>query len=416
MPEVDSHFRSDIAGFSPLELTRELGTPLYVYDASIIAKRLAELDRFDTVRYAQKANDNGFLLRWLKERGLWVDAVSAGELDHALSLGFPAQGTPHPIVFTADVFEREALRRVGETGVHVNCGSADMIEQLATVRSGGELTLRINPGFGHGHSRKTNTGGEWSKHGIWHEEAPAVVDRARAAGFEVTGIHVHIGSGTDPEQLRRIGSAIEQIGRSLEAPLDTVSVGGGLPVPVFPGDPDVDIRAYSDHCLASRDRLSKSLGRPLRIEIEPGRRLVAEAGTLLTEILAIKRTGRQLFYLVDAGFHTLVRSAMYGAKHPIRLAGPERATEIEPTVVAGPLCESGDVFTQDSQGVVEPVPLPRAQVGDLLAIEVVGAYGFSMASSYNAHGRPAEVWIENGTMRTIRSRQSTADLFRDELL
>ena len=103
----------------------------------------------------------------------------------------------HPIVYTADIFDRESLDAVAKHGIHVNCGSADMIEQVAERVPGAEITLRVNPGFGHGHSQKTNTGGEGSKHGIWHGEIPEVLRRAEWAGLAVTGLHMHIGSGTD---------------------------------------------------------------------------------------------------------------------------------------------------------------------------------------------------------------------------
>ncbi len=416
MPASSSHYRPTIAGLPVTELAHSFGTPLYVYSPETIERRLAELKAFDTIRYAQKANSNGVLLTWLRDRGVLVDAVSEGELLHALAVGFSARGTPPPVVFTADLFEHRALARVVESGVHVNCGSADMIEQLGAFRSQGEITLRINPGFGHGHSRKTNTGGEWSKHGIWHEEAPACVRRARAVGLEVTGLHLHIGSGTDLAQLGRVGDALERIGRSIDAPLRTISVGGGLPVALFPEDDELDVAAYAEHCLAARDRLAQALGSPLHLEVEPGRRLVAESGTLITEIRAIKRTGRQLFYLVDAGFHTLMRPAMYGARHPVRLGARETepSRTVEPVVIAGPLCESGDVFTQDAQGVVEPISLPEACVGELLVLEGVGAYGFSMSSNYNSHPRPAEVWIEDGRARCIRRRQGLGEVLADE--
>lgn len=179
------------------ELARAHGTPLYVYDAAIIRQRVAELQGFDCIRYAQKANAHPGILRLLRECGVEVDAVSAGEIHNALAAGY----TPAQIVYTADLFDRRAEDALLQHPVAVNLGSDFMIEQYAALRakSGGprEITLRINPGFGHGHARKVNTGGETSKHGIWHTQLRDCVTRATQAGLRVHGLHLHIGSGTD---------------------------------------------------------------------------------------------------------------------------------------------------------------------------------------------------------------------------
>ncbi|MFY8153969.1 MAG: AsmA-like C-terminal region-containing protein, partial [Hyphomicrobiales bacterium] len=165
-----------------------------------------------------------------RTEGVLVDAVSTGEIHRALVAGYAPHAAPgaataadlppaHPIVYTADIFDRESLDAVARHGIHVNCGSADMLEQLAERVPGASITLRVNPGFGHGHSQKTNTGGEGSKHGIWHEEIPDVLRRAEWAGLSVSGLHMHIGSGTDLAHLAEVAGALErvaiEIGRSL---------------------------------------------------------------------------------------------------------------------------------------------------------------------------------------------------------
>src|SRR3972149_10130073 len=121
---------------------------------------------------------------------------------------FAVQGDPPPIEYTADIFDRESLELVVELGIPVNCGSPDMMDQWGERAPGGELTLRINPGFGHGHSQKTNTGGEQSKHGIWHEQLGDCLDLADRYGLKVTGIHMHIGSGTDMAHLGQVSAAL----------------------------------------------------------------------------------------------------------------------------------------------------------------------------------------------------------------
>jgi diaminopimelate decarboxylase len=296
-----------------------------------------------------------------------------------------------------------------------------MIEQYAALRAQHaaltpEITLRVNPGFGHGHSRKTNTGGEHSKHGIWHEALPECVARAARAGLRVSGIHVHIGSGVDLEHLALVAGAAARFARQAGPAVSMLSAGGGLPTPDRPGDPLLDVDAYFAIWDRERRALAAELGRPLRLEIEPGRYLVAESGWLVTEIRAVKRQGRNLFYVVDAGFNTLPRPILYGAYHPMAVVpatgGGERP--IRDVVVGGPLCESGDIFTQDEGGLVRSEPLPEARVGDYLLIGCAGAYGFVMSSNYNSKPQAAELLVANGKPHLVRARQSLDDLIRGE--
>ncbi len=426
-----------VAGLSVRDLARDFGTPLYVYDAATIAERAARLRCFDVVRYAQKANSNLAILDLLRRQGVLVDAVSAGEIQRALAAGYPTSGDPPPLVYTADVFDQEALELVVEHEIPVNCGSPEMIEQYARKRaerarsepqasevtgtggSGGEITLRVNPGFGHGHSRKTNTGGEHSKHGIWHEDLEDAVARAERAGLRVGGVHVHIGSGADMEHLALVSRACCSFARRVGPSITAVSAGGGLSTPYRDGDPEIDVAAYFRIWDAERRRLAAELGHPVRLEIEPGRYLVAEAGWLVAEIRAVKRQGANLFYLLDAGFNTLPRPILYGAYHPMAVApadGDTRARPLRDVVVGGPLCESGDIFTQDEGGVVRSEPLPEARVGDYLVIGCAGAYGFVMASNYNAKPRPAEVLVQDGKAHLVRARETLDDLLRGETI
>jgi len=379
------------------DLAREHGTPLHVYSARIVRARFAELSGFEVVRYAQKANPHPPLLRLLRGLGAQVDAVSAGELEGALAAGF----APAQIVFTSDLFDRRALELLARHPVPVNLGSPFMIEQYAALARAHSnpraITLRVNPGFGHGHGRKVTTGGEASKHGIWHEELGVCVKRALAAGLEVTGLHVHIGSGVDTEHLARVcdGFAREaRVATEAGARLEAISAGGGLPIPYRAGEPRLDLAAFTRAWRAMRDTLARELGRPLRLEVEPGRYLVAEAGLLLAEVRGTKRNGRIEYLFVDAGFHNLLRPALYGAYHQISAVGHKESEPSTPKVVAGPLCESGDVFTVDALGHLLPQLLPELEPGELVCIHDTGAYGASMASSYNSQPRAPEILVE----------------------
>jgi len=416
-PKLQTH----VAGVPIADLVRDFGTPTFVYDAAGIEQRVQRLRCFDVVRYAQKANSNLAVLDLVRRAGALVDAVSAGEIHRALAAGFPAAGEPAPIVYTADLFDRDALAMIAEHRIPVNCGSPDMIEQYAALRAAHpdlarEVTFRVNPGFGHGHSRKTNTGGEHSKHGIWHEELPACIARAARAGLAVTGIHVHIGSGVDLEHLALVAGAAVRFARQAGPALTMLSAGGGLPTPYREGDPELDVEAYFAIWDRERKGLEAELGHPVRLEIEPGRYLVAESGWLVTEIRAVKRQGRNQFYVVDAGFNTLARPILYGAYHPMAVVpvtgGGERP--LRDVVVGGPLCESGDIFTQDAEGVVRSEPLPEARVGDYLLIGCAGAYAFVMSSNYNSKPQAAELLVARGKPHLVRARQSLDDLIRGE--
>ena len=420
--------RRQIAGVSVADLAREHGTPLYAYDANTIRQRCRDLAAWDTIRFAQKACSNLAVLDLIRREGVMVDAVSTGEIHRALQAGYSAHADRstaadtlppvHPIVYTADIFDRVSLDAVAKLGIHVNCGSADMIEQLAERVPGANITLRVNPGFGHGHSQKTNTGGEGSKHGIWHEEIPEVLRRAEWAGLSVSGLHMHIGSGTDLVHLAEVAGALERVAVEIGRSLTMVSAGGGLPVPYKPGEVHADLGGYFQLWDATRKKLEDRFGHRIRLEIEPGRYLTAESGSVVTEVRAVKRQGTRKYLLVDAGFNTLARPVLYGSYHPMSLcpAGDSSATsgDLEEVAVGGPLCESGDIFTQTDGGFVASRPLPPTQVGDLLVIEIAGAYGFVMASNYNSKPLPAEVLIDGGKARLVRARQTPEDLVRGE--
>lgn len=394
-------------------IAREFGTPTYVYDADTIRARVARLKRFDTIRYAQKACSNTHLLRLLKDEGVVVDAVSGGEIDRALLAGFTGDGEPSGIVFTADLFDRATLAKVVDLKIPVNAGSPDMLAQLGAVSPGHRVWLRVNPGFGHGHSRKTNTGGESSKHGIWHENLTEALAHIETFGLKLVGLHMHIGSGADFEHLKQVCDAMVAQVKSFGQDLEAISAGGGLPIPYRVDGEHVDTDAYFILWDAARKQIEAHLGHSVRLEIEPGRYLVAESGKLVCEVRAVKNSGANHFVLVDAGFNDLVRPSMYGSWHEISflsVEGDVRLDGIRPTVVAGPLCESGDVFTQEEGGLVVPRDLPDTFVGDLAVLHDAGAYGAAMASNYNTRGMGAEVLVENGKTRLIRRRQTVSEL------
>ena len=408
------------------DLAQKFGTPLWVYDAATITQRIASLQQFDVLRFAQKANSNTHILRLMRRQGVAVDAVSLGEIERALAAGyqpgFQAEQGHAEIVFTADLFDRATLARVTELRVPVNCGSIDMLDQLGPVSPGHAVWLRINPGFGHGHSNKTNTGGEHSKHGIWHGDLVAALARVRANRLSLQGLHMHIGSGVDYSHLSEVCGAMVALVETVKAQgmdLHAISAGGGLSIPYQAGEPTIDTAHYFDLWDAARKRVVDVLGHPVALELEPGRYLVAESGVLVSEVRATKNQGSAHFVMVDAGFSDLMRPAMYGSFHGMEVIhgnGTAASGALQSTAVAGPLCESGDVFTQGEGGVVLNRDLPAAQVGDLLVLHDTGAYGASMSSNYNTRPLIPEVIIENGQPRLIRRRQTVAELLALEAI
>lgn len=393
-----------------LNLPEQFGCPLWLYDGQLICQQIARLQHFDVIRYAQKACSNVHILRLMRQQGVKVDAVSHGEIVRALTAGFTAE----EIVFTADVLDEATLQQVCQQGIAVNAGSLDMLHQLGQRSPGHKVWLRLNPGFGHGHSQKTNTGGENSKHGIWFTQLDQVRQLLQRYQLTLVGLHMHIGSGVDYAHLATVCEAMVQQVCQLQLDISAISAGGGLSVPYRQDDETIDTDHYYGLWHQAREQIARQLGHAVTLEIEPGRFLLAQAGLLLAQVRSVKQMGSRHFVLLDAGFNDLMRPAMYGSYHHITpLAADNRDLSLSPwrdTVVAGPLCESGDVFTQQEGGTVTSCLLPALQAGDYLLIHDTGAYGASMSSNYNSRPLLPEVLFDQQQLRLIRRGQTIYDL------
>lgn len=401
------------------QLAQTYGTPLWIYQGDTISQRIAQLKSFDVVRFAQKACSNIHILRLMKAQGVKVDSVSLGEIERALVAGYQGGREKSEIVFTADLLDEKTIERVVELDIPVNAGSIDMLRQLGKRNQGHAVWIRINPGFGHGHSQKTNTGGENSKHGIWYEDVPEALAVIQQYNLTLAGFHMHIGSGVDYQHLSSVCDAMVEQVLTSQVDIQAISAGGGLSTPYQEGDATVDLDHYFSLWDKARQRIAQQLGHSVELEIEPGRFLVAESGVLISQVRAVKSMGSRHYVLVDAGFSDLMRPAMYGSYHQISVLDShgqiKPMTELQETIVAGPLCESGDVFTQQEGGTVVPRLLPQAQVGDYLVIHDTGAYGASMSSNYNSRPLIPEVLITEGVPQLIRRRQTIEELLALEL-
>lgn len=410
-------------------LATRVGTPFYVFSAAVLRRRIADVSAMMAgaqlqARYAMKACSTRRVLEEIRAGGLWIDAVSGNEVLRAERAGFSGAADCPVILLTADVFRDNALAVVLEGRALPNIGSPAMVETLATAGYSGPIGVRLNPGFGHGHVRECDTGGPSSKHGIWYEELEATVAAARAAGLPVTLLHAHIGSGPSIDEFTANMAKLGVFFRDRLASFPDVAAvnfGGGIPHPYRPEQPAIDLAPVGAALREAQAALSETAGRPIRVEIEPGRYLVAPAAALVARVHDIKRTCENdkgpghTFAMVDAGFNDLVRPAMYGSYHHITVHGAS-ARPTEPVVIAGPLCESGDVFTRDAREFLEPRAVPALRRGDLVVFHDAGAYGASMSSHYNSLGRVPQVWLDGDAAFMMTRRETLDDIIGAECL
>lgn len=403
-----------------LQLASTYRTPLYVFDEKTIRKRCAELKSAVTyknyrVRYACKALTLQAVLKIVRDEGLWIDASSINEVHRALRAGY----NPDEIYYTGEGATRGVYADLVKRGVLINCTSIDQIRLLGSVRPNYHCSIRMNPGEGNGETTKTNTGGPSSKHGIYIgdelEEAKRV---AKSFGIAIVGVHSHIGSGTVLEDWLRIKDITLAEARKFPG-LDFVNLGGGLPVQYADTDQSMPLEEWGAVLSSSMEEFSRDLGKDIRLYIEPGRYVVAESGLLLAEVQAVKRTPVYEFAIVNTGLNHNIRPAMYGAYHSIRFIPHDgRSTgEEKDYVIAGYLCESGDVFTVDTDGAtLKPRRFPTIKVGDLMVMSHVGAYSHAMKSEYNSMNLPASILIDRTGRAIVIERHGTlVDIMRREL-
>lgn len=418
-PSTDHAFLSRIAS--------AIGTPFYLYDAATVRRRIdaiRDLTAADGLqsRYAMKACSAHLVLKEVQRAGIWIDAVSGNEVLRAKAAGFPMGHEPPVVLLTADVFRDNALEVVLRERVLPNLGSPGQVRTLAGGGWQGPVGLRLNPGFGHGHVQACDTGGPSSKHGIWIEDAEAVADAARTAGLRVELLHAHVGSGpaiAELEQnLSRLAGRFADLLRRFPD-CRAVNLGGGIPHSYRDPSWAPDLGRLARILAEARDRFREVAGRPIRVEIEPGRFFVAPSASLVARVADVKATREndkgpgQSFIMVDAGFCDLVRPAMYGSFHRIDVVSAAPGP-VGRFAVAGPLCESGDVFTRHADELIEPRELPEPRIDDFVVLHDAGAYGASMSSNYNSLGRVPQVWWDDGRAVLMSRRETLADLVAAE--
>jgi diaminopimelate decarboxylase len=410
-----------LTGAQVQAIQREHGTPVFVYDEATLLRNAAEVLAFPhafglTARYAMKACPTAAVVQVLTGAGLHIDASSGYEVERALLAGVPAGR----IQLTA----QEPPRNLGallDQGVLFNACSLQQLRRYGELRPGADVCVRINPGLGSGHSNRTNVGGPSSSFGIWHEHLDEVLAAAAEHRLRITGMHTHIGSGSDPEVWNRCAQLALAIVERLPD-VETLSLGGGFKVGRMPGEQGADLQAVGALVKRDFEAFAHEHGRRLRLEVEPGTYLVANAGALVATVIDVVDTGPDghAFLKLDAGMTEVTRPSLYGAQHPIAVVPVMPGERVEKDyLVAGHCCESGDILTPEPgtpEGLA-PRHLLEARIGDPVVIGGVGAYCAAMCTkNYNSFPEAPELLVrEDGTVQVIRQRQQLAQVIENEL-
>ncbi len=382
------------------------GTPTYVYDEAIIQKQIEQLQQVcpplpHRLLYAVKANPHPAILHIIASQGWGFDVVSPGELFLLRRTGI----TPDRILFSPNFMTDEEMHEAHQEGVLLNIGELSRLQTYGEAYPGSDVCVRLNPSIGAGHHAYVVTAGEETKFGIPTSQIPEILELARRYNLRIVGLHQHIGSGfLSPEPL--VAAARYLLEAAEHFPdLQFINLGGGLGIPYRPEEKPFPIERIRTTLFPLLEDFRGRYPHPVSFWMEPGRYVVGPAGTLLVRVTDIKETTHHRFAGTDSGMNHLIRPALYQAYHEIlNISNPE--APLRTYTVTGNICETGDVLATDRA-------IPAIRKGDILAIKDVGAYGMSMASTYNLRPLPAEVLVRaSGAIELIRPRPSI-DAFVD---
>lgn len=398
---------------SPQKLIEKYGSPLYVYNESILRKRcrdMANLVSYPNFKanYSIKANSNLELLKIMREEGLYADAMSPGEIHVLLAAGYK----PEQIFFVANNVSADEMKFAIDKGICVSVDSISQLKLFGKLNPGGKVAVRFNPGVGAGHHEKVVTGGKKTKFGVIIDLVPEVKAALKEYKLKLTGINQHIGSlfmdgAPYLEGVKSLLTLAEQF-----EDLDFIDMGGGFGIPYHKqeGQERLDIAQLGVKLGTLLSSWTEKFGKKVMFKTEPGRYIVAESGVLLGNVYAVKQNYDITYIGTDLGFNVLARPVMYDSHHDIEVYSKGllvKSGKLEPKTVVGNICESGDIIARGRL-------LPHIQEGDILGIMDAGAYGYSMSSNYNNRLRPAEVLVrEDGSDVLIRRRDTLEDLMRN---
>lgn len=404
------------------EIAKEFGTPTYVYSQKLLEqqanKALAFPNEFGLiVRYAMKANSNVNILKIFHNKGISIDASSTYEVERAVNAGVPLSN----ISLTSQQVPK------GYNSGHGACFNACSLNQLkfhglAYPRS--NVGIRINPGLGSGGTNRTNTGGPSSSFGIWHEQFNEILEIAKEYDLCINRVHTHIGSGSNPKIWKKVsGMSLDIVKRFLDAghEINTLNLGGGYKIGRMEGEESTNLQECGEPVRQKFIDFYKKTGVRLKLEIEPGTFLVANAGAVIATAIDIKSTPDYNFIITDSGMTEVTRPSLYGAQHPISVVSKdERKREPKKYIVSGHCCESGDILTPklEDPETLAPRFLDDAKAGDLVVVGGTGAYCSSMPiANYNSYPKAAEVLIDkSGKPRLIRKRETLEQITGNEIV
>jgi diaminopimelate decarboxylase len=405
-----------VGGVPLAEVADRFGTPVYVIDEDEVRERCRTYRHAfpeAEVLYAAKAFLCRAMVHWVDQEGLGLDVCSAGELELAVTTGFP----PERIVLHGNAKSPRDLETALRLGVgRIVIDSPSEIARLAAaVGPGGrqKVMVRVVPGISAGGHEKIRTGTEDQKFGLSIRDGYAQHAIARILDqpqLELTGLHCHLGSQITSVKpylaaVRRMVGLMARLYEQHGLVLRELDLGGGHGIAYRPGEPALDLTALARRVRAELAEACGAAGlTEPRLIIEPGRAIAGPAGVALYRVLAVKRTGAHTYVAVDGGMSDNPRPALYGVRYAPRLVGRHSTAAPAPVTVVGRHCEAGDILAAD-------VELPDdIRPGDLLAIPVAGAYHLSMASGYNLVGRPPVVAVDDGRARLLIRRESLEDI------
>ena len=360
------------------------GTPRYVYDLATVRERaraLAATPAIDRCFYAIKANPHPAILRAIVEEGFGLECVSQGELDHIFT-SLP-QLSPQRVLFTPSFAPRSEYEAAFARGVTVTIDNVEALQRWPQVFRGRTVWLRLDLGHGEGHHEKVRTGGVAAKFGLPLARFDTFLAQARKLDLRISGLHAHLGSGIDdPLHWREVYANLAGLADTVGT-IETIDIGGGLPIPYTPDAQDFDLASWR----VGLDEIKAAYPR-YGLVVEPGRYLVAESGVLLLTVTQVIEKDGVHRVGADAGMNALMRPAIYEAYHGIHNLSRLDAAETHGFDVVGPICESGDVLGQ------RRLLASATAEGDVLLVADDGAYGMAMANTYNLRALPAEDIID----------------------
>lgn len=425
-----------IAPETVLRIAKEFGTPTYAYDERTIREKCRALVAMPNayglhVSFAMKSNSSRAILQIIASEGLGIDASSVHEATRAAAAGIEPSRI---MVTTQDVplgETRAELERLLALGMTYNVCSLRQLELIADFAktSNCSLSMRVSTGVGTGETATRNTGDKYSSFGIGLWQLTDVLDYAKAKGVTFRQVHCHIGSGGDPELWRTNIDRILEVAEKYFPDATTVNLGGGFKEARMPEETPADITDLGRTAKAAFEAVAARTGRKLKMSIEPGTYVVANAGHVVTTVLDKKCSGPGGFdfLILDAGMETVTRPLLYGSRHPfyvVSKSGQLRSSEYgsaqtrtKEQVIVGRCCESGDSLTIDDHGYPVPRAMAEPETGDFIVVGGAGAYCSSMTLvGYNSYQQAPEVLVrEDGSLKLIRSRQTLEQLTQNEL-